>query len=150
MKLSNRQRDTNKQMELSMTSMIDVVFLLLIFFLVTSSYVREVGIGVHTSAQHAQTSGDSTPMIVVVRADGVLELEHTVVTNSAMITRLRVASSKQENLAVTVVTHHKATTGMLVAALDGVRLAGIASPLWEIRGADELGRSTKRPEPNLI
>lgn len=41
MKLSNRPRaDRSKQLKLSMTSMIDVVFLLLIFFLVTTTFVR--------------------------------------------------------------------------------------------------------------
>ena len=39
MKLSNRQLRTSR-MELSMTSMIDVVFLLLIFFIVTTTFVR--------------------------------------------------------------------------------------------------------------
>jgi len=39
MKLSNRQLRTTR-MELSMTSMIDVVFLLLIFFIVTTTFVR--------------------------------------------------------------------------------------------------------------
>lgn len=41
MKLSNRTRaDNSNRIELSMTSMIDVVFLLLIFFLVTTTFVR--------------------------------------------------------------------------------------------------------------
>ncbi len=41
MKLSNRNRHgTSTNIELSMTSMIDVVFLLLIFFLVTTTFVR--------------------------------------------------------------------------------------------------------------
>ena len=39
MKLSHRLRGTQR-LELSMTSMIDVVFLLLIFFLVTTTFVR--------------------------------------------------------------------------------------------------------------
>ena len=41
MKLSNRSVDNrSNKIELSMTSMIDVVFLLLIFFLVTTTFVR--------------------------------------------------------------------------------------------------------------
>ena len=40
MRLSNRQHDEQVKLELSMTSMIDVVFLLLIFFLVTTTFVR--------------------------------------------------------------------------------------------------------------
>lgn len=39
MKLSQRRRSRQGALELSMTSMIDVVFLLLIFFLVTSAFV---------------------------------------------------------------------------------------------------------------
>ena len=136
--------------EVDTTPLMDVVFILLIFFLVTSSYVREVGIGVHTSAQHAQTSGGSRPVIVLVRADGVLMLEDTVVTRSAMITRLRAVSSNLDHVGVTVISHPKATTGMLVSALDGVRLAGIQNPFWKISGTDEMGRSTMRPKPNLI
>lgn len=40
MKLNSRHRQQHRRMELSMTSMIDVVFLLLIFFLVTTTFVR--------------------------------------------------------------------------------------------------------------
>ncbi len=40
MKLSNRQVRRKTRIELSMTSMIDVVFLLLIFFLVTTTFIR--------------------------------------------------------------------------------------------------------------
>lgn len=39
MKLSNRQLET-RRLDLSMTSMIDVVFLLLIFFIVTTTFIR--------------------------------------------------------------------------------------------------------------
>ncbi|MEQ8784906.1 MAG: biopolymer transporter ExbD [Pirellulaceae bacterium] len=40
MKLSSRKIERGKKIELSMTSMIDVVFLLLIFFVTTASYIR--------------------------------------------------------------------------------------------------------------
>jgi len=40
MRLSSRRSTRNTEIELSMTSMIDVVFLLLIFFMVTSSFVQ--------------------------------------------------------------------------------------------------------------
>ena len=40
MKLSSRKIEREKRIELSMTSMIDVVFLLLIFFMTTASFVK--------------------------------------------------------------------------------------------------------------
>ena len=70
MKLSNRQRDTNKQMELSMTSMIDVVFLLLIFFLVTTTFVApERQLKSNIKVQNQSTSSrpkDLEPAIIDV------------------------------------------------------------------------------------
>ena len=40
MRLTNRKSERGRKVELSMTSMIDVVFLLLIFFMVTSSFIK--------------------------------------------------------------------------------------------------------------
>ena len=74
MKLSSRSRDTAK-LELQMTSMIDCVFLLLIFFMVTSSFSlaeRELDSAIKVRrAAATQTPSDLQPAIVeVVRSGG--------------------------------------------------------------------------------
>lgn len=74
MKLSNRQRRETK-LELSMTSMIDVVFLLLIFFLVTTTFVRpekRLLSAIQDREQSArETNSELEPAVVdVVRIEG--------------------------------------------------------------------------------
>ncbi len=70
MKLSNRQRTKSNKIELSMTSMIDVVFLLLIFFLVTTTFIapeRQLKTNVKTQQENANPSSvDLEPAIIDV------------------------------------------------------------------------------------
>jgi biopolymer transport protein ExbD len=72
MRLTNRRHGS--KIDLQMTSMIDCVFLLLIFFMVTSSFARterELDTGLATETRTVKAAGDLAPIIVeVVRGDG--------------------------------------------------------------------------------
>lgn len=65
MKLTSRRHGSN--IELQMISMIDCVFLLLIFFMVTSSFnatERELDTGITKEQANAQPASDLAPIIV--------------------------------------------------------------------------------------
>jgi biopolymer transport protein ExbD len=72
MRLTKRRHGS--KIDLQMTSMIDCVFLLLIFFMVTSSFARterELDTGLATETRTVKAAGDLAPIIVeVVRGDG--------------------------------------------------------------------------------
>jgi biopolymer transport protein ExbD len=72
MRLSSRRHGS--KIDLQMTSMIDCVFLLLIFFMVTSSFnrtERELDTGLATEARSVKPAGDLAPIVVeVIRGDG--------------------------------------------------------------------------------
>ncbi len=72
MRLTNRRHGS--KIDLQMTSMIDCVFLLLIFFMVTSSFnrtERELDTGLAAEARTVKAAGDLAPIVVeVIRGDG--------------------------------------------------------------------------------
>jgi len=74
MRLSSRKVERERKIELSMTSMIDVVFLLLIFFMVTSSFVkteRNLDSSIKLRERSASSSPrDLEPAIVEVLRSG--------------------------------------------------------------------------------
>ncbi len=75
MKLSSRRAQQTGVLELPMTSMIDVVFLLLIFFMTTSSFVeteRNLESAIEVRKQSSQQAqNDMEPVIVeIVEVDG--------------------------------------------------------------------------------
>lgn len=73
MKLSSRKLNREAKLELQMTSMIDVVFLLLIFFMVTASFVqteRELNPAIKYQDRSAASASDLEPAIVEVAQSG--------------------------------------------------------------------------------
>ena len=73
MKLSNRKADRSKGMELQMTSMIDVVFLLLIFFITTSSFVKtelQLSSAIKVDKNSRAQPTDFEPAVIQIVAGG--------------------------------------------------------------------------------
>jgi biopolymer transport protein ExbD len=75
MKLSSRKLNRHNRVELAMTSMIDVVFLLLIFFMTTASFVkteRQLDTNIKSQESSRSVASDLEPAIVeVVNVEGV-------------------------------------------------------------------------------
>jgi len=73
MRLTSAKRNRERSVELSMTSMIDVVFLLLIYFIVTLSFVkteRQLDSAIETRRQTAKSAGAMEPAIIEIRLAG--------------------------------------------------------------------------------
>jgi biopolymer transport protein ExbD len=73
MRLSSRKRSGETKLELSMTPMIDVVFLLLIFFMLTTAYMRpeaHLDSAIKVREKSAATATDLEPAVVEVVRSG--------------------------------------------------------------------------------
>lgn len=73
MKLSSRKVQHEQKVVLSMTSMIDVVFLLLIFFMTTASFVkteRDLDSAIKVNEKSAAEASDLEPAIVEIVSGG--------------------------------------------------------------------------------
>jgi biopolymer transport protein ExbD len=130
MKLSSRKIERDRRIELSMTSMIDVVFLLLIFFMTTSSFVRterelDSAIRVKNKAQ-AQALSDLEPAVVEVVAGGdgfVYKLGTREITSEEELVRvLRSFPNKADGAFVRV--SDGAPFRMAAAAIQACKTAG--------------------------
>jgi biopolymer transport protein ExbD len=112
---------------LNLTPMIDMVFILLIFFVVTSSFVKESGVDVsRPEAQTAVLQERATIMIAVTQAGEVWIDRRQVAPREvrAHVERLRAENPEG---AVIIVADEGARTGLTVEVLDQARLAGAAN-----------------------
>ncbi|GJM19876.1 MAG: hypothetical protein DHS20C14_20890 [Phycisphaeraceae bacterium] len=112
---------------LPMTSMIDVVFLLLVFFLVTSSFAlsEEHLSAAAKSERKGQSSTELTPQIIdVVRRDGrdLFLLGETATPSQDALTKLLRTLPKDPGVAVRV--HDDATVQAAASALQAAENAG--------------------------
>jgi biopolymer transport protein ExbD len=129
MRLTSRRHGS--KIELQMTSMIDCVFLLLIFFMVTSSFnkaERELDPAIKTQRASAKTSADLAPAIVDVVRGGsgfIFKLGGRELTSADELTGvLRQLDNKLDGAVVRV--QDEAPFDMAAAAIQACKAAGFA------------------------
>ncbi len=121
-----RRRDRRDSApEINLTPMIDMVFILLIFFLVASSFVKEAGIEVNRPvAQTAQTQGRGTIRIALSET-GEIWMERRSIDVRAVRANVERMLAESPEASVVVLADETAHTGLLVQVMDQVRLAGV-------------------------
>ncbi|MDR1452280.1 MAG: biopolymer transporter ExbD [Helicobacteraceae bacterium] len=119
------RRRNNEEVGVDMTPMLDIVFIMLIFFIVTASFVKESGISVNSPrASTAQTQDQASLMIAISEA-GEVWIDGRIVDIRAI--RANVARLKALNPegAVVIQADANAKTYLLVEAMDQARQAGV-------------------------
>ncbi|OQX58205.1 MAG: biopolymer transporter ExbD [Helicobacteraceae bacterium 4484_230] len=111
--------------DLELTPMIDVVFILLIFFIVTTSFVRETGIEINRpSATTAQTKAKAN-ILIAIKPDGDIWIDKHQVDIRAVRATVQRLAAKSPQSSVVILSDSEAKTGILVRVMDQIRMAGI-------------------------
>lgn len=129
------RQENNDASEINLTPMLDVVFIMLIFFIVTASFVKESGIEVNKpSAQTAVLQKHATILIAIDANDGIWINQRKLEVGAL---RANVERLHLDNPLGTVVIQadKKSSNGILVAVMDEVRQAGVEK--IAIAAADE-------------
>ena len=110
---------------LNITPLIDMVFILLIFFAVNASFVKEAGVEIERpSARTAQTKQQANIMIAVTRNDEVWVDRQRVDPRSVRGHVERLHAEHPEG-SVVILADEDSRTGLVIEVLDQARLAGV-------------------------
>jgi biopolymer transport protein ExbD len=110
--------------ELNMAPLIDMIFILLIFFLVTTSFVKETGIDVTRAvASTAVDKGKATILIGVDKQDRIF-MDRREIDVRAVRANIERALAENPESAVIVVADKASSTGTAIMVMDGCRMAG--------------------------
>ena len=123
-------RDTNVQQgaELELAPMVDVVFLLLIFFIVTwqfARFERDMDISVPAAEESNDDPRNVGEIIVNVRADGSIVLNGQGVTEEELLAKLQAISDAYPDQAVILRGSSEANFQAIINVLDEIKKAGI-------------------------
>jgi biopolymer transport protein ExbD len=120
-----RHQEIEDEFDLNITPMLDVVFIILIFFVVTSSFVKESGVDVsRPSASTAERKERGNIMVGITANDTVWIDKHQVDIRAVRANIERLHAENPEG-AVVIQADRDARTGVLVQVLDQSRLAGV-------------------------
>lgn len=110
---------------IDLTPMLDVVFIMLIFFIVTSSFIKESGVEVNRPQADSAAAQEQGNILIAVTADGQVWLDKQVVDVRSV--RAHVERMRQElpDGYVVVQADQDARTGLVVKVMDQARLAGV-------------------------
>ena len=122
-----RQRLSRKreEAEINITPMLDVVFILLIFFIVTTSFVSEFGVDVNRPT-NAPVQEQDQDEIIAVRIDenDRIFVQERLVDVRAVRANIESGLALQPAAAVVIIADRSADAGLLVRVVDQARVAG--------------------------
>jgi len=125
MKSVARTRFTKRDKpEITIAPLIDMVFILLIFFLVTTSFVRETGVEVQKPRASSAQSLKKTSLLVAVTREGTIHMEGHRVGLATVRALVRRQLSVNPDTPVVIVADTAAQMGAVVSVMDECKLAG--------------------------
>jgi len=119
------QSDSEEGEPMDLAPMLDFVLNLLIFFIITAVFVKEIGITVSrpNAANAERKEGGS--ILVAINATGDIIIDKRTVDIRAVRANIERLHAQRPDDAVVVIADKGAQTGILVTVLDQVRLGGV-------------------------
>lgn len=120
-----RYQQQNQDSGIDISPLIDMVFILLIFFVVTTSFVQETGVEV--SKPHASSSQhlDNGNILIAVTKEGTIHFANEQIEIIDVRARVIKAAENQPNANVVIVSDKDSRTGLVIEVLDECKKAGI-------------------------
>jgi biopolymer transport protein ExbD len=120
----NTLRGGGSEVNINMGPLVDMVFLLLIFFVVTTSFVKETGIDVQRSTAATAERKDRGNIMLGISADGQVYMEGKRIDVRSVRALVERALAEDPESGVVIVADKDSNTGTVVQAMDQCRLAG--------------------------
>ena len=120
-------RDEADESQINLTPMLDVVFIMLIFFIVTATFVKEVGLDVNQPDDDKPKTVDPNKKSIVVRIssrDRFIIAQHDVDWRGVRANIERLHAENPE-APVIIQPHPDSTTEAMIHVMDSARLAGV-------------------------
>lgn len=124
MRIKKQQDDVESP---DMTPMLDVVFIMLIFFIVSTSFVKEKGVDWLTMTNKSTTlpEPDKKPLVLSINEFGKVSLGEREIQLEAVLANVQAERAKNNHETAIVRAHAKSSTMSLVRTVDQIKLAGI-------------------------
>ena len=126
----NRIRE-EEDAAIDMTPMLDIVFIMLIFFIVVASFIKEAGVEVNRPDDNQPDNPEeSTSILVEVASDNQIWMENRRVDIRAVRANIQRLLAEDPEAPVTIKVEKGAEAGIVVDVADAARESGVAAVNW--------------------
>lgn len=110
---------------LNITPMIDMVFILLIFFAVNASFVKEAGVDIERPSARSAVTQQQANIMIAVTTNGEVWIDRQRVDPRSVRGHVERLHAENPEGAVVILADDSSRTGLVIEVLDQARLAGV-------------------------
>ena len=122
--ISAARRAKKQTLELNIAPLIDMVFILLIFFLVTTSFVKETGVDISRPAASTAVSKTGTTILIGITRDCTIHMDKREIDIRAVRANVERALAENPEASVVIVADKESLTGLVINVMDSCKIAG--------------------------
>ena len=111
--------------EIDLTPMLDVVFIMLIFFIVTASFIKEAGIEVNRPEASTATKKENVNILIAVSATNEIWIDQRRIDERAVRSVIERMHAENPKGAVVIQADNESSTETVVGVIDSARSAGV-------------------------
>ena len=117
--------EEEEESEVNLTPMLDVVFIMLIFFIVTASFVKEAGIDVNRPDAATAERKEKGNILVAISEEGQIWIDRRQVDVRALRANIERLHAENPHGTVIIQADEESKNKLLVQVMDAARLAGV-------------------------
>ena len=112
---------------IDITPMLDIVFIMLIFFIVTATFVKESGIDVTRPDAETAVKQNRVAILIAIRENNEVWINRRQVDLASVRANVEKLHAENPQGGAVIQADREAETGVLVEIMDQVRLAGVGA-----------------------
>jgi biopolymer transport protein ExbD len=123
--MRKKRHGTQDDVEINLTPMLDVTFIMLIFFIVTASFVKEAGIDVNKPGASTAEKKERGNILVAITDTGQVWIDKRPVDIRAVRANIERLHAENPQGSVVIQADKDSKNGLLVGVMDAAREAGV-------------------------
>lgn len=127
MKKRRHTETASDEADINLAPMLDIVFIMLIFFVVTTSFVKESGIEVNRPTAQTAERRDRGNILIAIAPNGEIWIDKRPVDIRSLRAAVERLRAENPEAAVIIQGDRAAQIGLLVEVMDQVRKGGVSN-----------------------
>lgn len=119
------RKRSKKDVEIAIVNLVDVIFILLIFFIMTTTFSKETGLDITKPAAGSAAQLEKENIMVGISKEGTIHLDERQVDLPMLQAILRRELAEDADRAVVIVSDRDADMGVVVDVMDECNMAGV-------------------------
>jgi biopolymer transport protein ExbD len=125
--MRRRYCQTEDEATIDLTPLMDIVFIMLIFFIVTTSFIKESGVDINRPTANTAERKERGNILIAITANDEVWIDKRRVDIRAVRANVERLKAENPEASVVIQADKDSKNGLLVQVMDQARLAGITN-----------------------